>query len=115
MENEHQVARDPFYDLVPEKMWLRVTNIGVKAPGMIRVILEVNCQEKELYHGYVTDGTVSHEYNLTGWIKRGSITQQAEVRKPECMNGHSLSTWEDFCHECKRLADANRAEDGSDK
>lgn len=65
-----QPLRDPFYDIVPERMWLDVTNIGVRAEGMVRVVLRVNDQEKELYHSYVTDGIVSHGFNLTPWLHR---------------------------------------------
>lgn len=65
---DQQVCRDPFYDLIPERMWLRVTNIGVKHEGMVKVILEVNGQEKELFNSYVIDGIVSHEFNFTPWL-----------------------------------------------
>ena len=70
MTEENQACRDPFYDQIPKHMWVSITNIGVKAEGMVRVILRINETEKELYHGYVTDGIVSHSHNLTGWLHK---------------------------------------------
>jgi hypothetical protein len=72
---EDQIAcKDPFYDLIPEKMWLRVTNVGVRHEGMVKIILEVNGQEKVLFDSYVIDGTVIHDFNLTGWLNKSEKT-----------------------------------------
>lgn len=67
---EQQPFRDPFYDIKPDRVWLDVTNIGVNAEGMVKVILSINGHRNELFHSYVTDGVVSHCYNLSWLVHR---------------------------------------------
>jgi hypothetical protein len=63
-------ARDPFYDIKPEKVWLYLTNICDK--GKFKVVLEVNGQEKVLFESYVEQGEViiSEHHNLTWLLKK---------------------------------------------
>jgi uncharacterized protein with von Willebrand factor type A (vWA) domain len=79
MSDEQQVAKDPFYDLIPERAGISISNIGVRDEGMVRVVLEINGQEKELYHGYVIDCTVSHWWNLTWLLNRNNKAENAKL------------------------------------
>jgi len=79
---EQQPSCDPFYYLIPESMWLTLTNLtkdGNKLPdGKVRLVLSVNGQERDLYNSYVIDGTIIHSWQMTGWLNRGTSTQQVE-------------------------------------
>ncbi len=84
--NEHgqQVARDPFSDVIPERAWLNITNPDVRSkPGTVRIALEVNGQEKEIFNQYVIDGTVSHSNNLTWLVKNAVAAKDARIEQLE--------------------------------
>ena len=79
-ENEtQQPAKDPFDSIVPERVWISISNIEAK-PGRLCVALEVNGKTvRELFHGYPSqeDGVVSQNHNLT-WLIRAAVLAERE-------------------------------------
>lgn len=73
-----QIARDPFYDMKPEKFWIGITN--ATGDGKLHVIAEINGVRKEIWamkpsYAEPDEGVISDWTNFT-WAIQANQTQE---------------------------------------
>ena len=73
-------AKEKIYPAIPKSLWVTVDNEGgLSDIPKIRVKLEIDGVEEDIYNGYVVDGHVLHSRNLMGFIQRAIEAKEQEI------------------------------------